>query len=59
MEQKIRVIEKVFTKEQLMEQKEFNIARSEGRTNIIFEGTFDEGIKFLDDTAKLVNYITS
>ena len=38
----------VFTKEQLAEQKQFKTDLQNGNVKIAFEGTFDEGIEFLN-----------
>ena len=44
-----------FTKEQIEERKQFQNALQNGKANIVFTGTFDEGVSFLDDTGKLVD----
>jgi len=55
MEQVICVAQAIFTEEQLAEQKEFETDLENGNAKIAFKGTFEEGIKFLVETGKLVD----
>lgn len=55
MVQNTRILQKVFTKEQLIEQEDFKTDLENGTANIVFEGTFEEGISFLKETGKLVD----
>lgn len=47
----------VFSREQIEEQKQFVKDLKAGRANIVFEGTFKEGISFLKDTGDLVDVL--
>ncbi len=55
MEQLVYVAQAVFTKEQLAEQQLFKTDLENGNAKIAFKGTFEEGIRFLKDTGKLVD----
>ncbi len=56
MKQIVRVLSAaVFSKEQLDEQKQFKEDLQNGSVKIAFEGTFEEGMDFLEETEKLVD----
>ena len=55
MEQIGCIAKPVFTKEQLAEQKLFKTDLQNGNAKIAFEGTFDEGIKYLKATGQFVD----
>ena len=55
MEQVICVAQAIFTEEQLAEQRQFKTDLENGNAKIAFEGTFEEGIRFLVETGKLVD----
>ena len=55
MKQVICVAQAVFTEEQLAEQKQFETDLENGNAKIAFEGTFEEGMRFLRETGKLVD----
>ena len=47
----------VFTAEQISEQKQFIRDLENNNADIVFEGTFEEGLSFLKDTGDLVDAI--
>ena len=55
MKQAVGKLRPVFSKEQQAEQKQFTEDLKNGTAKIAFEGTFKEGMDFLDDTGRLVN----
>lgn len=44
-----------FTPEQIEEQRQFKNTLENNTANIVFEGTFTEGIEFLKDTGEFVD----
>ena len=55
MIQSATTITAVFSEEQLNEQKQFREALQNGSAKIVFEGSFKDGIDFLQETEKLVD----
>ena len=55
MQQQTRTINAVFSEEQIKEQKQFLEELGNDTANIAFEGTFAEGMDYLQETGKLVD----
>ncbi len=55
MKQVVGKLRIVFSKEQLAEQKQFTEDLKNGTAKIAFEGTFKEGMDFLEETGRLVD----
>lgn len=47
-----------FTKEQMIEIKQFEKDLEAGKVDIVFTGTFEEGVQFLKDTGDFVDAFT-
>ena len=52
---KQQVLKKVFTSDQIVEQEQFMNELENDTANIVFEGTFADGIDFLKGTGELVD----
>lgn len=59
MNQNVQQVKKPkFSKEQLVEIAQFERDLKAGKVNIIFTGTFEEGMQFLKDTGDVVDAFT-